>query len=278
MSNRFLAVVVPIGPGRTGLTALSSLQGQNNISELIVVLDGGIIHPGISFGAFPYPVRIIQSRMHGASSARNEGAFLAGNVKNYLFLDDDDQLLKDSLPLVQSFIIEKCDYVAWGFPAKIMSRNLVLKSHRQSSSEVRFDHLARRNVIGGCSSVIISRCNFEKAGGFDPLFESMQDWDMYLRLAQFGPIARSEIPLVCYDDIGTNRISSDPNKKRAGLIRLLEKHRRLFNDRTIAFHETRIRYYDCITGVLHWSALLASPDKVAGVWYAFSYLRSRVSR
>lgn len=124
----------------------------------------------------------------------------------------------------------------------------------------------------------IRRESFRAVGGFDPALVSMQDWDLYLRLLRHGPIGRFPGALVVYDDLGGDRISASPAKKRAGLASLLAKHRHAFDARTVAFHETRILYLDCLLGSAGWPALLSAPHRAAGAYYLINYLRQRLAR
>ena len=61
-------------------------------------------------------------------------------------------------------------------------------------------------------------------GGFDNLMQSAQDMDLWLRIAKRYPVVYVNEPLTNYYHSG-EQITKDPNKRIAGLTRLIEKNR-----------------------------------------------------
>jgi glycosyltransferase involved in cell wall biosynthesis len=57
--------------------------------------------------------------------------------------------------------------------------------------------LAERNVIA-CPSVVVRRCCFETVGVFDRNLRSLEDWDMWIRIASQYPFAVIKEPLAYY--------------------------------------------------------------------------------
>lgn len=59
--------------------------------------------------------------------------------------------------------------------------------------------LPSRNVVpGGGSGVIVRRDMLARTGGFDGRLHNTEDWELWLRLAQHGPPAVVDEPLVAY--------------------------------------------------------------------------------
>jgi GT2 family glycosyltransferase len=59
-------------------------------------------------------------------------------------------------------------------------------------------------VPGGCSGVIARRDLVRDVGGFDPDLVNLADWDLWSRLARYGPPAAVMSPLVGYRIHGGN--------------------------------------------------------------------------
>ncbi len=266
-----IVVVIPIGPGRTGKVALRSMLSTIGISQIIIVIDGGKPDAIVEMVRARVSTTIIESAGKGATAARNSGAAMANSGDYVWFLDDDDAALPNAIDIITKAILDTPDADVWAFSARRKSGTTIWNIYKKKTGQIDRKMISRRNVLGGCSSVVMRRDTFIAAGGFDPRFVSMQDWDLYLRLARNSPIQYSTDTLVTYDDTGTDRISTNANKKYTGLVQLLDKHRLYFDSRTIAFHETRICYYDCVLGNQKWSTLLHTSDKPAGLYYLLSH-------
>lgn len=57
--------------------------------------------------------------------------------------------------------------------------------------------ILQRNIID-CPSVLVRQECFEKVGVFDPTLRSVEDWDMWIRIAMHYSFAVTKKPLVCY--------------------------------------------------------------------------------
>lgn len=121
-----LAVIVPIGPGRTAAVALKSLLQAPDIRELVVVLDGGSVDPVVREFEARVPTRIVESRGQGAPAARNSGASVVGDCDILWFLDDDDAALPAAPERIQAAMVSMPHCGAWAFPggSKIPGRRV----------------------------------------------------------------------------------------------------------------------------------------------------------
>ena len=76
-------------------------------------------------------------------------------------------------------------------------------------------------------TLVVRRDRFHDLGGFDPGTTPIEDWDFAIRLAEAGPIAFVDEPLV-HQRFSPNSITRDTAAKLAGRIRLVERNRAAF--------------------------------------------------
>ena len=76
-------------------------------------------------------------------------------------------------------------------------------------------------------TLVVRRDVFHALGGFDEGLPAYIDWDFAIRLAQVGPIAFVDEPLV-HQRFSPNSITRDADRKLAGRIRLVERNRAVF--------------------------------------------------
>ena len=257
-----LSIIIPVGPGRDASAALTSLlkAGLEEGDEVILVGDG---HKPIIPEMFcSLPLRIDDlDTGSGANAARNRGAAMAVN-DIFCFLDDDDAYAVNALSVLRQRLLEEGDVSAW-------SLGWSFRSGRSSRSRLRPNWLIeakirKRNLAGGCSSMVLAREAFEAAGGFDPDLPAMQDWDLWLRVVRDRPIKVLSDVSVIYEDRMDSRISNDLTRRIAGFTRLLEKYGKYWPLNVIAFHQSRLEAvrYDSGSGsflsIFRWRAPFAS--------------------
>jgi len=232
------SVVIPVGPSRNGRRALGSLEqaGLSEGDQVIVVGDGH--RPEVDAFSDRLPLNITSTpQVSGANNARNLGASLADQP--YLcFLDDDDEYLPNALEALRSMIDAKPDVAVWSLSWKMASKRSMPRARRKE--HLSEPDICRRNVAGGCSSMVIKSTAFRKVGGFDPEMKSMQDWDLWLRLACLFPLQLTAEPYILYHDHDAPRISTNPAARLAGLERLLKKNTSHWSASVCAFHRARL--------------------------------------
>ena len=87
-----------------------------------------------------------------------------------------------------------------------------------------FDRLIMGNFIGSTSFPLMRTAYLREVGGFDPLMQSAQDCDVWLRLAEKYEISYVEDSLVIYHMHPGEQISKNYKKRIAGQERLNAKN------------------------------------------------------
>ncbi len=173
-----------------------------------------------------YNVKYIQhDKCMGACAARNTGLRVA-NGEFVAFLDDDDEwkptkiekqldgFTKDCIALVYCGSEKKNDSTG-----EITCQKLICKSGKV------FDDLIKENFIGSTSFPLMRKHALLEIGGFDVMMQSMQDGDVWLRIAQLYEVAFIDEPLVTYHVHDGERISTNFERRINGLERIIEKNK-----------------------------------------------------
>lgn len=144
-----------------------------------------------------------QSQNRGVAAARNEGIRQA--QYDYIAFQDSDDIWKEDKLEKQMRIFEQQPRVGMVYCAyegtrqdgvtvqvpddSVDTENLQGNLYRQ---------LLRRNVIGGPTAVIRREC-LDKVGGFDETLTCLEDWELFLRIAQMYEIGYAAEPLLVAD-------------------------------------------------------------------------------
>jgi GT2 family glycosyltransferase len=73
---------------------------------------------------------------------------------------------------------------------------------------------------------MVSRVALAAVGGFDETLPSCQDWDLWIRLREYGEIAVVPDPLMVFEQTQSDRISSTPQIVMPKVSRRFQVHRR----------------------------------------------------
>lgn len=234
-----LSVIIPVGPGRDASAAFASLAeaGLTDDDEVIVVGDGHAVDIPSSLSLLNLRSASTEVPM-GANAARNRGARMAQRPI-LCFLDDDDAYAPGAVSRVKSIVDGAGPAMgAWSLTWRFASGRRQWTVRRPPSLHER--HIRKRNIAGGCSSLVVRKAVFEQVGGFDETLPSMQDWDLWIRLSRVTPIGVVAPPLVLYNDHPGPRISTNRTARIAGLERLLTKHGPHWPASVQAFHRSRL--------------------------------------
>ncbi|HEX8912569.1 MAG TPA: glycosyltransferase [Humisphaera sp.] len=184
-----LSVIIPCyNHGRHVAGAVSSVLSQRGAAgtEVIVVDDGSTDDTAEVVRRLGPDVRYLRQRNAGLSAARNAGILAAGGEFVH-FLDADDWLLPGAVdrhlaaaarePAADVFYGGWCDVDADGrWIADVDPGPFAGDAvHRVLSSN-----------IGVCHCFTVRRSAFARTGLFDTSLNSVEDWDMWIRLAAAG--------------------------------------------------------------------------------------------
>ena len=185
--------------GRAIHSVLTQTYGR---FELLVVDDGSTdATESIVKGFADARVRYLrQDGNQGVAAARNRGMREAlGEL--IAFLDSDDawtpRKLERQVALLRSAPAQ-VGLVYCGVEVRDASgvRSINLPAQRG----YLFRTLLAGNVVHGCSGVVMRRTVFDLIGGFDETLTAIEDYDYWLRAAQFFAFDYVEEPLLVYDD------------------------------------------------------------------------------
>jgi glycosyltransferase involved in cell wall biosynthesis len=184
-------------------TTLRTVLWQQDVSVEVIVVDDGSRDPAetaATVGAFHDPrVRLVRHETpQGVCTARNHGADEARGPW-LAFTDDDDLWAPDKLS--SQLAAARTAGRAWSYGGAVhVSADLRLLTAKPAPAPEQL--LAAlpgwSQVPGGSSNVIVEAAAFEAAGCWDETLVNLADWDLWARLAQQGPPACVDRPLVGY--------------------------------------------------------------------------------
>jgi glycosyltransferase involved in cell wall biosynthesis len=197
--------------------------------EIIVVDDGSTDDTASVLAAYGDTIRVVSQRNGGLSSARNSGIRVARG-ELVAFLDADD----------------------WWLPGKLARQIALMRAHPGigfSSTSARVEHPggqvltlwrcaqwegsflvhlfgSNADVAGSGSAVIVRRVLFDRVGEFDEALRSLEDIDMWMRLAAVTGYACLDEPLaVILKRPGS--MSRNLDVMREAAVRVMMKNRHL---------------------------------------------------
>jgi glycosyltransferase involved in cell wall biosynthesis len=168
---------------------------------------------------------IRQSVSKGGSATRNTGIQQTSSSL-IAFLDDDDEWLPQKLELQLKLLDDRSDNVGCVYSAyEIFDKDLRNKigvrtaCHKGDLRRV----LLEGNLVGTTSTVLVRRSCLAKSGLFDETLPSMQDYDLWLRLAQVCDFDYIDQAVVRYR-MHASCISTSLPGLENGLRKLVQKH------------------------------------------------------
>jgi glycosyltransferase involved in cell wall biosynthesis len=195
-----VSVVIPTHNRRRllGQTLWSAMAQRGVDFEVLVVDDGSTDGTADGVAAVgDHRVRLLRhEHPRGVATARNTGVAAARGAW-VAFLDDDDLWAPDKLARqLDAVRAAGRDWVYAG-AVEVDEWHRVLQAEPPIAPAEAMRQLPRRNVVpAGASNVMVHAAALSATGPFDPDLRNTEDWDLFIRLAQRGPPAAVEAPLV----------------------------------------------------------------------------------
>lgn len=202
-NNISFSVVIPsYNRPKEIIECLNSLKEQTYSNFQVVVIDDCseiVVSEIVDTEAYPFKLRIHRNTKNmGAAASRNAGIDLS-EYEWISFLDDDDIWKKDKLEIMNKNILKnpETNFIYHNTEIKLVNENTSYIANRELPSDF-FKALLVKNIVGGTSMVSVKRSLFEKYGKFDEEMTSLEDYELWLRLAKHSRPLLIEQPLTLY--------------------------------------------------------------------------------
>jgi glycosyltransferase involved in cell wall biosynthesis len=197
-----VSVIIPVYNGQPFIArAVDSVLRQTHAAaEIIVVNDGSTDRTLEALAPFGNRIQVITTTNRGVSSARNTG-YLASCSSLIAYLDADDEWHEDKLARQVALLgrypgtgLCCCDYaIDDGRGTRAASHFTRVARHLDSALEQwRRDPLLaliHGNFVGTTSTVVVRRDVLNAVGPFNARYRQAEDYDLWIRCAQFTRFA-----------------------------------------------------------------------------------------
>jgi GT2 family glycosyltransferase len=184
-----IAVVIPSHNRPASVAgALASVRAQTSAPDAVVVVDDGS-QPPVDLPAERGLTLLRNDPAAGANAARNRGWRAAG-TGFIAFLDDDDRFAAGKIAAVREALDRDplADVIYHCAQITMVNEGVSYRTGvvDLGASTDPYRDLLIRNGVGGTPMVTVRTTMLQAVGGFDEELGSMQDYDLWLRLAQAG--------------------------------------------------------------------------------------------
>lgn len=229
--NKMVSVVIPTH-NRADLLprAIESVLNQTYSNlEVIVVSDGSIDNTEEVIKKYSIKdsrVRFIAySPARGGNVARNTG--IEASQGDYIaFLDDDDEWLPRKLEK-QVEVLDRDDKIGLvytGVHIIYVNENAEYNSLSKEQGNLK-KRILIDNCVGTTSTVILRKSVLKKSGTFDDKLNALQDFDLWIRVAQYSNIGVVPEPMInYYNYLGKKQVSAVTQKYIDAFAYINEKY------------------------------------------------------
>jgi len=197
--------------------------------ELIVVDDGSTDNTASVLAEYGEQLHVLRKPNGGLSSARNAG-IKAAQGRYVTFLDADDWWRPEKLARQMSLMEERPELVFCSTRTSVQTPDgRALPDWRcacDDGSALAAIFQTNAHVAGSGSAVMARREAFRQAGGFDETLRSLEDIDMWMRLAAIGKYTCIDEPLTIIEK-RSDSMSGNLEAMRTSAIAVMKKNRHL---------------------------------------------------
>lgn len=186
---------------------------------------------------------LVNTRNSGANYSRNRGIFSATS-KYIAFLDSDDLWMPDKLKL-QMAEIEKARMkdsrpILSGTGRYRIGANGHVIARQFGGKLLNPNKIRRSNFIGTLSSIVVETWVARHVHGFNESLPACQDWDFFIRVADYVQYVGVREPLCVYVDHDEERITLNNKKRLRAHLFIYKNHIRDFGQANTA---SRAEFY-----------------------------------
>lgn len=194
-----VSVVIPSQNRRDFLLrSIGTALAQTGVDVEVVVVDDGSFLPAAEYVAPDPRVRVLRhDTPQGVSNARNLG-IAAASHRWIAFLDDDDIWAPHKLST--QIAAMEASGKRWSHTGMVrLKADLsVIGIEHPDPAYSDYPQILDCNGVASPTAVVIDASLLAEAGGFDPSFSTMADWDLWVRVAMIAPAEVVAEPLMGY--------------------------------------------------------------------------------
>jgi len=218
-----VSIIIPAYNAEQYLSqSLESALNQSYQDLEVIVVDDGSTDKSVAIAQeYGSRVKLFQQRNLGAATARNCGVKLSKG-QWIAFLDSDDIWAASKIERQ----LDHCGDLSWSHSDWFFIGHNQDGTIKGSDRAPKFggDVLSKLIVDNfiGTSTVMVRREVFLEVGGFDDSLRALQDWDLWLRIANHYEIAYLPEPLVQYR-VRPSSTSRSPRKTKPYHMELIQR-------------------------------------------------------
>ncbi|MDP3288209.1 MAG: glycosyltransferase family A protein [Methyloversatilis sp.] len=235
MNTPHISVVIPAYNAAWCVArAIDSVLSQTwHDYEVIVINDGSTDETAAVLSGYRDRINVLTQKNAGLSAARNAG-IAAARGEWIAFLDADDWWLPAKLD-AQVELVRTCPNIGFCSTAALIvspeGKTLERWDDAGANGEIlRNIFVTNATVAGSGSAVMARRSLFDQIGGFDTALRSLEDIDMWMRLAAVARYACVREPMTCIVR-SPGSMSRNREVMRSSAVNVMTKNRDLLGAR-----------------------------------------------